>query len=1225
MHPKEQSLMFQHTKPYVTGAVGLALFLMLAVLSAVPAAAVLDRSVSPEEAAWLAQIQSEIEKNGYDWVAGPTSVSNLPPERRARLLGGEIPAYVQAMYDTMRLDPVVENMRFRSSFDWRTTGGVSSVKNQLDCGSCWAFGAAGATEAHLKIYEGVELDLSEQQLIDCNTGGSSCDGGFTGYAYDVQKNPGAVSEACIPYRAENGTNCRQGSCEKVAIIDGYSLVTNSVASIKNAVQTYGPVSVAVHAYDDLFAYQGGCYQHSGTDATNHVVLIVGWDDAMCSGSGAWICKNSWGPAWGDGGYFTIKYGSCRIGEGAMRPLNAHIPKARLVPTQYGTIQAALDSSKRGDVIKVASGVYAEHVVMPDYRAIYGGYNATFTDRDPDAYPTVIDAGGSGYGISIQGRSHIVVDGFQVRNAPLAANYGIYVKNSEVSIRNCEVYNCWRGIGILAGTGTPTGGDAVIEFCTVRDNTNAGVTIDDADNPHVYVRRNAVHHSGTDGIYSNLSPTEMLNNTIAVNSGDGIELANSSGNVIKNNIIGSNAGRGVIATSATPALTYNDVWSNTLGNYSGCSGGAGSISVDPVFCDAAAGDVSVHATSQTLGTGEGGEDMGALGIGCPVGPQNLEVAAVGASLELSWDVPPARTTADHYVVYRDTTQIPMTPVAIVQAPTTSFADITIPPCVRHNYWVSAVDTGGLEGAPSNRARGEICYDGPTGVSVVFGDGTNAVSWSPGAGPIDHYDVMRSSGTGTPYAVGSVDFPGTSFADDTSGDCPRDNYGYEVVPVYDTGWHGQTSERVGIDPAPSPPAGVEAGWVGSDVVVTWHPNCESDFRRYWIYRDTVPISPPLDPDLLVGFTPDTTFVDSGLNPSGRYFYRLVASDASSKKSALSALVWVGSGTTLTVPSPYGTIQAAIDAALPLDTVLVGPGTYDEQLTLKNGVQVTTSGGREATTVTSGTGPVVTAAEAGDLTLFRGFTVDGQGTAGQGMVVWTSYLRVENCVFKRCTDGLSSAYGDKSEELGNTFTQNQKGVSVADTSRPFFSGNTFDGNTICGISNSSDPGPVVGGSLADANDFLANGYYKVMSFASGVTVRAELNYWGDLCVLPGWFYGAVDYTPWTDVLHREAYNECPTGVAEGLREAYGSPNYPNPFNPKTAIEYVVPEGSGKVRLAVYDLAGRLVRTLVDGERAAGRQVAVWDGRDDRGRELGSGVYFYRLEIGGGYRVERKMVLLK
>jgi hypothetical protein len=140
----------------------------------------------------------------------------------------------------------------------------------------------------------------------------------------------------------------------------------------------------------------------------------------------------------------------------------------------------------------------------------------------------------------------------------------------------------------------------------------------------------------------------------------------------------------------------------------------------------------------------------------------------------------------------------------------------------------------------------------------------------------------------------------------------------------------------------------------------------------------------------------------------------------------------------------------------------------------------------------------------------------------------------------------------------------------------------------------------------------------------VRAELNYWGDLCVLPGWFYGTVDYTPWTDAQHQQTYDEC-TGVDGGLREAYGSPNYPNPFNPKTTIDYVVPDAGGAVRLGVYDLSGRLVRMLVDGEQPAGRHVAVWDGCDDRGRELASGVYFYRLAIGGGYRTERKMVLLK
>jgi parallel beta-helix repeat protein len=580
--------------------------------------------------------------------------------------------------------------------------------------------------------------------------------------------------------------------------------------------------------------------------------------------------------------------------------------------------------------------------------------------------------------------------------------------------------------------------------------------------------------------------------------------------------------------------------------------------------------------------------------------------------------------DHYVVYRDTTQVPMTAIATVQAPVTTYVDITIPACLRHNYWVSAVDTSGLEGAPSNRARGELCYDGPSGVGVVFGDGTNEVTWTQAAGPVDRCVIMRSTVTAPADSVGSVPTPQTSFVD-VAAVCPRDNYGYEVVPVYDTGWHGLSSERVSLDPSPSPPSGVHAEWVGSDVVVTWQPNCESDFRRYWIYRDTEPISPPLNSELLVGFTPDTTFVNSGLNPSGRYFYRVAASDASSQKSAYSAMTWVGTGTTLTVPSPYATIQEAIDAALPLDTVLVDPGTYNEMLMLRDGVRVETAGGRDVTTVTSATGPVVWAAEVSDLTLFRGFTVDGQGTAVEGIRLWTTYLQVDGCTFKRCTNGASLGYGDMSALRDNLFTLNKKGAIVADSSQPFFGGNTFSSNTFHGVSNTGSPGPVVGGSLADANDFSGNGRYHVQNLDSLAVVRAEYNYWGDVCVQPGWFSGQVDYVPWTDALHEETYYECPTGVDDGARDAYGSPNYPNPFNPSTAIAYTVPAAGGQVRLSVYDLTGRLVRVLVDGAQPGGKHVAVWNGRDDRGQGLGSGVYFYRLEIGGGYRVERKMVLLK
>jgi len=86
---------------------------------------------------------------------------------------------------------------------------------------------------------------------------------------------------------------------------------------------------------------------------------------------------------------------------------------------------------------------------------------------------------------------------------------------------------------------------------------------------------------------------------------------------------------------------------------------------------------------------------------------------------------------------------------------------------------------------------------------------------------------------------------------------------------------------------------------------------------------------------------------------------------------------------------------------------------------------------------------------------------------------------------------------------------------------------------------------------------------------------------------------------------------------------PNYPNPFNPTTTIKFAVPR-AGHVRLNVYDLAGRLQRTLFDADLPAEEHAVIWDGRDSTGRIVSSGTYFYRLTA-EGYSETRRMVLVK
>ena len=86
----------------------------------------------------------------------------------------------------------------------------------------------------------------------------------------------------------------------------------------------------------------------------------------------------------------------------------------------------------------------------------------------------------------------------------------------------------------------------------------------------------------------------------------------------------------------------------------------------------------------------------------------------------------------------------------------------------------------------------------------------------------------------------------------------------------------------------------------------------------------------------------------------------------------------------------------------------------------------------------------------------------------------------------------------------------------------------------------------------------------------------------------------------------------------------NYPNPFNPATAIQYALPQAAD-VELTVYNVAGQVVRTLVAEHQNAGRYVVEWDATNDSGHSLSSGMYFYRLQAGGEFRETKKMLLLK
>jgi len=256
----------------------------------------------------------DAEEGVCSWSAGKTSVSDLSPEQKKKLLGLKLPEGYWERREKAEKLKAPKGITFPTRFDWRDSNGVTPARDQGQCGSCWDFCAVGALEAMVKIYGEVEMNLSEQQVLSCKTYGSGCDGAYPELAYQLFQYPGAAKEECMPYQADHWVPCTHASCEKWAKIDSWTPVSHLVDDLKNALLT-GPVAVLMAAPDTFSYYNSGCFDYYYYNL-NHCVLLVGWDDTLCNGEGAWIGKNSWGRNWGMDGFFYIKWGACLIGQGA---------------------------------------------------------------------------------------------------------------------------------------------------------------------------------------------------------------------------------------------------------------------------------------------------------------------------------------------------------------------------------------------------------------------------------------------------------------------------------------------------------------------------------------------------------------------------------------------------------------------------------------------------------------------------------------------------------------------------------------------------------------------------------------------------------------------------------------------------------------------------------------------------------------------------------------------
>ena len=284
----------------------------------------------------LEDIRAIIKHNGYNFKVGHNWVFDMSPDEKARFFSRRPPAAPRKTLAKEDPGPLSRylGMELPSSFDWRNHNGrsyIGPIRNQGNCGSCYAFAACAAAEGTYNRsrgrYDENCADFSESFIIWClgrlaeyNSHFFGCDGAdYDYYELEALTAEGVCSESDFPYTINDPGSCTHWGDPVTVFESWHRIECNDIDAIKTAIMMFGVVDAAVQVVSAFDGYKSGIYEDTNTvcysdpcyyTPTNHAIALVGWNDN--GGDGYWILRNSWGTGWGEDGYMNIRYTSARV-------------------------------------------------------------------------------------------------------------------------------------------------------------------------------------------------------------------------------------------------------------------------------------------------------------------------------------------------------------------------------------------------------------------------------------------------------------------------------------------------------------------------------------------------------------------------------------------------------------------------------------------------------------------------------------------------------------------------------------------------------------------------------------------------------------------------------------------------------------------------------------------------------------------------------------------------